>query len=372
MGKETKIKVLHLETAVEWRGGQQQIAYLVHGLLKAGLETTLICRPESEIYRHFKQKGWPVLPVQIKHSADIKTARIIARFANENRFDLLHVHSSHALSLGILIKMMQPKLKLVASRRVDFSVRKPLIGTLKYNNKFIDRIICISENIARVLANDGVPPTKITVIHSGIDLDRFNCNSTTDLKEELRIPKDHLVVGTVAALVGHKDYPTLLQAAQKVIRRVPNVTFVAVGDGGDREKLRELHRSLELGNRFLFTGFRSDLQRFYNLFDVFVLASHKEGLGTSVLDALACGLPVVATKAGGIPEMITNEENGLLVPARNPQASASAIERLLKDWDLRKRLANNARASVQAFSFENMVQKHIALYRELVEGDVES
>lgn len=366
------MKVLHLETVTEWRGGQQQIAYLVDGLLKAGVETVLVCRPQSEIFTYFKKKQWPVFPVQIKYGWDVRAARKIVRFVSENHFNILQAHSSHALSLGLLIKMFLPQMKLVASRRVDFPVRKPIVGSLKYTNKLIDRIVCISENIARVLEKDKIPYDKITVIHDGIDPNRFQMELATNLKQELKIPQDHWVVGTVAALVGHKDYPTLLKAAQIVVREIPNVTFVAVGEGGDKEKLQALHRSLELGDRFRFVGFRSDLEKFYNMFDIFVLSSHLEGLGTSVLDALACGLPVVATRAGGIPEMITHEENGLLVPVRNPQELAAVIERLLRDRDLRERLANNARASVQAFSFENMVQKHIALYRELVGGDVKS
>lgn len=98
-----------------------------------------------------------------------------------------------------------------------------------------------------------------------------------------------------------------------------------------------------------------------------MLASHKEGLGTSVLDALACGLPVVGTMAGGIPEMIEPEINGLLVPAKNPQALAQAILRILKNQILREKLALNARSSVQKFSVEQMVQKHLALYRSLLD-----
>ena len=367
MGKDTQIKILHLETALEWRGGQQQIVYLLQGLIANGIQTVLACSPKSEIMKYCRKNNLPVLPVEIGHGWDFSAARQIARFMQENAFNILHAHSSHALSLSLLVKTMRRSVKLVASRRVDFSVNKPVIGSLKYNNRLIDRIVCISENIARVLQQDGVDARKLTVIHSGIDVHRFVGVETSELRAELNISSEHLIVGTVAALVGHKDYPTLMQAAQLVCKKRADVTFLAVGDGGDRGKLNALHKELGLGDCFRFVGFRSDLQRFYNLFDIFVLSSYLEGLGTSVLDALACGLPVVATRAGGIPEMIVHEQNGLLVEKKNPRELAAGIERLINDDALRERLSQNARQSVKAFSYENMVQKHLMLYRELLD-----
>ncbi len=366
------MKIVHLETSLEWRGGQQQIAYLMRGLVKTGIETILVCRPDSEIFRYFKKHRMPVWAEEIGHGWSLFKAHRVARFMKERGFTILHAHSAHALSLGVLIKILFPEVKLVASRRVDFHVKKPIIGAFKYSNPLIDRIICISQNIARVMQSDGVPAEKLTVIHSGVDIRCPEITEGSALKQELRIPKDHLVVGTVAALVGHKDYPTLLRAARNVIQKNEHVTFVAVGDGGDLEKLKVLHDKLRLGERFRFMGFRPDVQRYLNLFDVFVLSSQKEGLGTSVLDALACGLPVVATRAGGIPEMVQDGQNGLLVTPRNPEALAGALERILKDAHLRTRLGQNARRSVQAFSYETMVHKHLELYREISEGDNES
>ncbi|RLD11256.1 hypothetical protein DRI50_10230, partial [candidate division KSB1 bacterium] len=262
MGKDTQIKILHLETALEWRGGQQQIVYLLQGLIANGIQTVLACSPKSEIMKYCRKNNLPVLPVEIGHGWDFSAARQIARFMQENAFNILHAHSSHALSLSLLVKTMRRSVKLVASRRVDFSVNKPVIGSLKYNNRLIDRIVCISENIARVLQQDGVDAQKLTVIHSGIDVHRFVGVETSELRAELNIPSEHLIVGTVAALVGHKDYPTLMQAAQLVCKKRADVTFLAVGDGGDRGKLNALHKELGLGDCFRFVGFRSDLQRF--------------------------------------------------------------------------------------------------------------
>ncbi len=365
------MKILHLETAKEWRGGQQQIAYLVQGLVHHKVPTLLLCPEKSQLHKRFEQQKLPVQAFPIGHHLSVKTARKIARFAREKGYDLLHVHSSHALSLGLLVKTLHPSLKLVASRRVDFPVKKPVIGSLKYNNPLIDRVVCISENIADVLRRDGVNERRLIVIHSGIDLHRLDCASSHGdndrLKQKLGIPTNHLIVGTVAALVGHKDYPTLLKAAAQVCRRFTDVSFVAVGEGNDRPQLEALARELGIEKRFKFLGFQHNLGQFYRLFDVFVLASHKEGLGTSILDAQACGVPVVATKAGGIPEMITHLKTGLLVPPQAPDDLAEGILKLLNDAHLRQKLATQAKNAVQKFSIEQTVRQHIALYRAILD-----
>ncbi len=369
MGEDPQISVIHLETSTEWRGGQQQIAYLVQGLMQYGIRTHLICRQGAEIARHFKRLDLPLTEITIRNPWDIFAARTIARTVLKQAAKIIHVHSSHALSLGLLVKLFLPKVILVASRRVDFSVSKPIIGALKYRTRLVNCIICVSKNVARVLKGDGIDEHKLRVIYSGLELTQFNPETTdTAAKQELGIPHDNLVIGTVAALVGHKDYPTLLEAAAIVCKKISNVTFCAVGEGPDREKLEEIHGKLGLGRRFLFLGFQSDISRFYALFDVFVLASHKEGLGTAILEAMASGIPVVATDAGGIPEIVEHGSNGLLVPRQDPASLANEIIRLTQDPDLRQRLVAGGLQTVKRFSIEGTVRSHLVLYQELLTG----
>ncbi|HEC83156.1 MAG TPA: glycosyltransferase family 1 protein, partial [Firmicutes bacterium] len=311
--------------------------------------------------------GLPVIEITIRNPWDVLAAGTIAKIINRNNSQILHVHSSHALSLGLLVKIRLRHLILVASRRVDFPVRKPVFGSLKYNNRLVNRIICVSRNIADVLKRDGVDESRLTVIRSGIDLSRFSRRPVKpDLKRALGIPQDNLVVGTVAALVGHKDYPTLLEAAARVRKKIDNVTFCAVGEGPDRAKLESLRARLGLDKHFLFAGFHKAIADYYNLFDVFVLASRMEGLGTATLEAMSCGIPVVATAAGGIPEIVSDGSNGLLVPTGNPDSLADAITKVLQDSDLRARLAAGARITAQGFSVEKTVEDHINLYQELL------
>jgi glycosyltransferase involved in cell wall biosynthesis len=208
---------------------------------------------------------------------------------------------------------------------------------------------------------------KLALIHSGVDLERFARLGESNVPDVLRgVPSGDVVVGTVAAFVGHKDYPNLLRAARMVLDSRANVWFCAVGDGPLMASQRKLASALGLGERFVFAGRRDGVGAFMRRFDVFVLASREEGLGTSVLDAQALGKPVVATRAGGIPDAVQDGVNGLLVSAGDSVALAGAIQRVVDSADLRRELGGRGRESVRRFSADSMVQEYVGLYSSLV------
>lgn len=359
--------VLHVDTERSWRGGQQQVAWLLQGMIARGLTAALVCRPRSVLEERARTHGWPHHSVVMRSELDLLAGRAIARIARGDGFPILHLHSSHALALGLWAKLFAPRLRLVASRRVDFHLGGHVLSRLKHSSRLVDRIVCISDAVRDVLLSDGVPLSKIIVIHSGVDTHRFDgVAPPPHFRRALGIPDGHLVAGTVAALADHKDYPTLLLAARLVLDREPDISFVAVGDGPLYDRLQEQARTLGLGRRFLFTGFREDVGNFLKTFDVFVLASKLEGMGTSVLDAQAAGVPVVACRSGGIPEIVRHGETGLLVPTGDAPALAAAILELARDPGLRARLSDRAKKTVRNFDVSRTVERHLQLYRELL------
>jgi len=173
------------------------------------------------------------------------------------------------------------------------------------------------------------------------------------------------VVGNVAALVDHKDHATLLDAAARVVARLPRVHFVILGEGELRPQLERQVARLGLGERVHLAGFRDDVDRLLPGFDLFCLSSHMEGLGTSVLDAMCFGRPIVATSAGGIPDAVADGVSGRLVPPRDPEALAQALLRLLESPEDARRLGAGARARYEAgVSVDRMVERTLAVLEE--------
>jgi len=367
MDGEKNPGVLHIDTERTWRGGQQQAAWLLDGMLARGWSAAVVCPSGSMLEERGRARSWPVHAVAMRGELDIAAGRRIARIARAGNMAILHAHSSHALALGLWARLFNRGLRLVASRRVDFPIRKHFLSRLKYSIGTLDRVICISEAIRAQLLADGIPRGKLVVIPSGVDSRRFaGVRPPPHFRRSLGIPTGHLVIGTVAALADHKDYPTLLRAARLVLDKEPDISFVAVGDGPLHSEIAALAHKLDLGRRFLFQGFREDVGCFLKIFDIFVLASKSEGLGTSLLDAQALGLPVAACRAGGIPEIVTDRETGLLVAPGDPAALAAALLELAHDPELRAALGARAKKAVLEHDVSRTVEAHLELYRALV------
>jgi glycosyltransferase involved in cell wall biosynthesis len=246
---------------------------------------------------------------------------------------------------------------------VDFRVRGPL-SRWKYRS--CHRIIAASRAIAKVLEEAGVPAARLRLVYEGVP-DRPAQQGGAEALRELGVPPGSPVVGNVAALADHKDHATLLAAASRVVPRLPDVRFVIVGEGERRRALETLARSLGLGERCIVAGFRRDLDRLIPAFSVFCLSSHMEGLGTSLLDAMTFCVPIVATAAGGIPEVVEDGVTGFLVPIRDPVALAEALFQVLADPKRRSQMASAGRQRYERlFTAERMVDETIGVFEELL------
>ena len=214
-----------------------------------------------------------------------------------------------------------------------------------------------------MLAADGVPAARTTVVHEGIDVDRIERAPRLDLHREFDLPPGCPVAGNVAALAPHKGQRHLVDAAALLVREIPDARVLIVGAGELAGALARRIRRLRLERRVILTGFRSDVPSVLKGLDLFVMSSITEGLGTSVLDAMAAGLAVVGTRAGGIPESVVEGETGLLAPPGDAPALARAIACLLRDTARRRAFgAAGHRRARAAFSAERMVGETAAVY----------
>jgi glycosyltransferase involved in cell wall biosynthesis len=362
---------LHIDTARTWRGGQNQVLLTVNGLRAIGHRAALVAHPDGELRRRAAE-GLELIPLAPRTEMDLSAAWRLSRFMKRTMPDVVHAHDPHAVAMAALAlsigsgassKARMPA--LVASRRVDFHLKGNSFSRWKHRQ--VDAFIAASEAIRQMLVADGVPPERVVTVHEGIDVDRVAAAPAVNLHEALFLPHGAAIVGNVAALVPHKGQRYLIDAAHLVVQHAPDTRFVILGEGELREHLEKQVHEHHLEKHVLLPGFRTDVLGCIKAFDLFVMSSVTEGLGTSLLDAMAAARPIVATTAGGIPEIVEHGVHGLLVPPRDAQALADAILRALTDAELRGRLGNAGFTRVKEhFTVERMVAATAAAYQRIV------
>jgi glycosyltransferase involved in cell wall biosynthesis len=364
------MRTVHIDTARTWRGGQNQVLQLVTGLAELGHTAVLVAHDSGELKRRARE-GLRFIGFSPRSEFDVHAAWQLGKVFTDVQPDIVHAHDPMAVALAAMAMTMNPQVKerplVVASRRVDFHLKRHAFSKWKYRQ--IDVFIAASRLIASMLASDGIPPVRIEVVHDGVNLGAIDKEPVIDAHATFWLPRGAPVVGNVAALVAHKGQRVLLAAAAKVVREVPNARFLILGEGELRPALEKQVRDLGLERHALLPGFRADAIGLQKSFDIFAMSSITEGLGSAMLDAMACSIPIVATRAGGIPEAIDDGTHGLLVPAHDPESLSQAIVRLLSDAPLRQRLGRASRQRVvEEFSVERMVTKTVAVYEQRLAG----
>jgi glycosyltransferase involved in cell wall biosynthesis len=254
-----------------------------------------------------------------------------------------------------------PKPRLIASRRVDFHLQGHSFSQWKYRQ--VDGFIAASGAIRDILVHDRIDPSRIVVVHDGIDVERIAGLPAIDLHAEYWLPRGTPVAVNVGALVAHKGQRHLVDAVALVIREVPDVHVVIFGEGELRVPLEKQIKHLGLEKRILLPGFREDVLSLVKSADLFVMSSVTEGLGSAVLDAMAMGLAVVGTRAGGIPEAVVSGHTGLLVEPGEAQPLAAAMVRLLKNAELRRTYGEGGRLRVtERFGVNRLVEGTLTAY----------
>ena len=319
-------------------------------------------QPGSELEKKCSENEIEFFPVRILAEIDFLAVFKLRKFLRENPVKLIHVHTAKAHSIALLVKLKFRDVKLFVSRRVDFHINRNYFSKLKYFSEKNDLFLTVSRRITEVLIEDGIDPEKIVTIHSGIDLSKFKKKlSTSHLRKEFEIDPKSILIGNVAALVDHKDQETLLRSIAAIQTDIMFRIFI-LGEGELESKLKKLARSLEIEDKVTFTGFRNDVTAFLNLFHIFTLTSKEEGLGTAVLDAMACGLPVIATRGGGIVEMLTDKKGALLADVKDFSALAVHFKTLIESENTRSEYGAFNLEYVKRFSIDETIRKTTQAY----------
>ena len=363
------MRVLHISSPKTWRGGEQQLMYLVEELNKVGVWQIVMCPFNSLVHKYCLKNHINHVTYFKGFSANPMVAFRVSHICKRENLDLIHVHDSHAHTFAVLSTVISNnQLPIIVSRRVDFPIQSGPISTFKYNHPRISKILCVSSAIKDVMMPSIEDPTKLEVVYSGVDLSKFDREGLPpSLREELGLDSDVLLIGNVAALAPHKDYATFIRTAKCVIESGAKVHFLAIGDGPSRKVVEECIAEFGMEKHITLLGFRDDIIDILPQLDIFLITSETEGLGTSILDAQVAGVPIVATKAGGIIEVVQQEENGLSAEVADDEMLAEQVLRYVNDTGLRIKMAEAAKESVKKFSKTETAKRTKVVY-ELVLG----
>ncbi|MTI33088.1 glycosyltransferase family 4 protein [Xanthovirga aplysinae] len=361
------MKVLHLSSEKSWRGGEQQISYLIGELDKRGIKNFVACRKGSPFEDFCRENHIAYRAFSFRNQFDFSTILGIKKYCKENEIDLIHMHAPSSHGAGVLSHLFGNKVPLVLSRRVDFPVKRSLFSRFKYNYEGIEKIICVSEKIKKITSEAIQDKKKVTTVHSGIDLDKFSqANNTLSLREKYHIKKEELIIGQIAALAPHKGYYTFIDTAELLLKQGLKAKFFIIGDGASKASIEKYIAEKNLQEHFVLTGFLNNIPTILPQLDIFMLTSEMEGLGTSILDAMACRVPVVTTRAGGIPEIVLDEKTGLTAEVKDAKGLANQVFRLARDPELIRRLVENAHDNLKYFTKEYTASQTLKIYQEVI------
>lgn len=300
--------------------------------------------------------------MKIKGDLDIFFPLKLLPVIKKENPDIVHIHSRRgADTFGLLGAKLSGR-KVILSRRVD-NPEYPPLARFKYG--FCDEVITISRGIKEVLIKEGVPREKIECVPSAVDTDLFRPGYEKDcLRGELGVPKETKILGVVAQLIKRKGHKFLFDALPEVIKEFPDLKIIVFGKGPLETELRSYSKRLHVHNFVILAGFRTDLDKTLPCLDGIIHPALMEGLGVSLLQAAACGIPIIATRTGGIPEIVRDGINGFLVPPADPKAIAQALIRLLRDPINAREMGKAGREiACKEFSIEAMIEGNMAVYR---------
>ena len=336
-------RILHVASGREWRGGQRQTWLLARELQRLGLDQLLLTRRGSELAQRARADGVPVREVTWSMGLDPRAYWALRREAQCGPA-ILHAHDGHAVTLARWAS--NATAPWIATRRNASPLGSPRAW------RTAARVVAISDAVRAQLLRDGIAASRIVVVPSGVDLEAIRATRAEDLRAWARVPNGGALLVTVAALTPEKGLLTLIAAFALVLKE-RDIRWVVIGDGPMREQLRTVANDPSFHGKLVFAGHHPEPTRLLRDADLFVLTSRSEGLGTSVLDAMALDLPVVATDAGGLAELLAGG-GGLLAPVDDPRAVATAIRRFLDEPELRRRCIEAGRATVARYTVQAM------------------
>jgi len=361
------MRILHISSPLTWRGGEQQLAYLIDELRERGIDQEVLCADGSAV-ESFCRNNKVTCYTFNKNILQIVSASIINEICVNDNISLIHTHDAHSHSAAVLSSMIfGNSTPIIVSRRTNFPICTNWFSKVKYNHSSVSRIVCVSEKIKEQVSKSINEKSKIVTVYSGIDLMRFKNNNVDALRlSSFGDNLTHPFIGNIAALTEEKDFFTFVNTADVYFKSTHQGTFFIIGDGPYRSQIESYISKKGLKDKIIFTGFQQNIAGIMKQLDCLLFTSHSEGLGTTILDAMACRIPVVATRTGGIPEIVINGYTGLLAPVKNADILARCLIKITRDHFYRRMLVRSANAHVYNFTKQKMALQTLDIYHQVL------
>lgn len=365
------MKILHIDAGMYWRGGQNQLHLLLQEQIKQGMDCHLAVRPGSVLA--LKNEGLcPMLLLKMRNEADLLAAFKLGLYCHRERMDIIHSHDARGHGLSLWAKLLNPSLRIVAHRRVEFLPAKNIYNQIKYSSRKVAACIAVSERVKQAIQGF-LPDKKIFVVPDAVARpallsDAQKRELKVDFCRSLNADPDLPLILAAGHLSPEKGHRSLIAALHLLKQQGQSFTAVIAGQGPCQKELEGKIKQLGLEKSVFLTGFRKDVSNLLQISDLYVMPSIFEGLGSGILEAMVCGCPVAASRAGGIPEIVTDEITGYLFEPGNHFQMAEKIRRLLGDTGAAGRIGlNGQRYSRDNYDPAFLSRKITAIYHQILE-----
>jgi len=357
--------ILHTESSEGWGGQENRTLQESIGLKRLGVRVIIACQPDSRLYLMAAENGIDARGVRMDNSISPHAILSLLRLIKDEGVDIVCTHSGKdSMLAAIAARLSRRRPKIVRTRHLAL----PITSRFTYSI-LPHKVVTVSEYVRKYLVNEkGLAADKVISIPTGIDMERFNPDAATAaLRDELGIPPDEAIVGTIAIMRRKKGHHTMLEAIPDVLKEFPKTIFIFAGDGPQRKNIESTISKLGISDNVRLLGLRKDVPQVLKGIDLFVLPTLEEALGTSFIEAMAMGKPVIGTRVGGVSEVVKDGISGILVEPENPNALAEAIIYLLKDRDKREEMGRMGRRIVEeGYNLDIMVKRLYGLYSSLL------
>lgn len=368
------MKILHLSAVKKgWGGGENHIENLCRELQSSHpeVENLIFCVRGGKFHQRLKKTEIPYTTSVLGIKVDPRYVIRLINICKKEKIDLIHIHDPTALTLAVMADKFAELPPFIFSKKTSFPIKQRKQTLFKYNYSKIGRILCVSDETKKIAAESISDSSKLKTIYHGTNLGTKSDKTPFCLREKLKISEEKKIVGNIANHIRAKNLETFVEMVNELVnvQQRKDLVFVQIGDFTERtDELRKKVKEYQLEKHLFFLGFMPDASNFIPQFDLLVMTSQSEGVPGVIYEAFYHGTPVVSTEVGGIPEIITHGQNGLLSPAHHPKKLAKNVVNLAKNEDLCRKFAGNAKKKLlENYTTAKMAEETLKEYKKVLD-----